>query len=83
MVVHQFKQSHLDLSLVEEWLLVLDDLDGNMFLIYTVVCLHHLQTAIYNVITIRTSKNAKIINNVKDQASDNKQMINYTKNYLD
>lgn len=40
--VHHLQQFHLDLSLIEERLLVFDDLDGDMALLFVVVRLHHL-----------------------------------------
>jgi len=42
MFIHEFKQLDFNLSLIEEWLLVLDDLYGNLFLINKVVCFDHL-----------------------------------------
>jgi len=42
MFIHEFKQLDFNLSLTEEWLLVLDDLDSNLFLIHEVICFDHL-----------------------------------------
>ena len=41
--VHQLQQPDLDLSLVEERLLVLDDLDGHVARLFVVVGLYHLK----------------------------------------
>ena len=43
--VHQLQQLNLNLCLVVERLLVLDDLDGNVLLVYQVIGLHHLHTS--------------------------------------
>ena len=51
MLVHELEQPHFDLCLVEERFLVLDDLYGDLFLVHTVVRLHHL-TETERVITV-------------------------------
>ena len=43
MFIHEFKQLDFNLSLIEEWLLVLNDLDCNLLLINQVICFDHLQ----------------------------------------
>jgi len=42
MFIHEFKQLDFNLSLIEEWLLVLNDLDSNLFLINEVIRFDHL-----------------------------------------
>ena len=42
MFIHELKQLDFNLSLIEEWLLVLNDLDSNLFLINKVICFDHL-----------------------------------------
>jgi hypothetical protein len=42
--IHQLQQPDLDLSLVEERLLVLDDLDGHVASLFVVVSFHHLKS---------------------------------------
>jgi len=42
MFIHELKQLDFNLSLIEEWLLVLNDLDSNLFLINKVISLDHL-----------------------------------------
>ena len=62
MFVHELEESHFDLCLVEERFLVLDDLNGDLFLVHTVVGLHHLADrqrererviTVYNLIIIK------------------------------
>jgi len=43
MLIHEFKQLDFNLSLIEEWLLVLNDLDRNLLLINQVICFDNLQ----------------------------------------
>lgn len=43
MLVHELQQTEFDLRLVQKCLFVLDDLNGNPFLLMVVVGLHHLQ----------------------------------------
>lgn len=50
MFVHEFKQLDFNLSLIEEWLLVLNDLDSDLFLINEVICFHHLHNE--NVVSL-------------------------------
>lgn len=40
--VHHFQQLYLDLRLIEERFLVLDDLNGNVHLVFVIEGLHHL-----------------------------------------
>lgn len=42
MIIHQFEQFDFDLSLIQEWFLVLDYFNGNMTLVLVVVSFHHL-----------------------------------------
>ena len=42
MFIHEFKQLDFNLRLIEEWLLVLNDLDSNLFLINEVIRFDHL-----------------------------------------
>jgi len=42
MFIHKFKQLDFNLSLIEEWLLVLNDLDSYLLLVDKIVCFDHL-----------------------------------------
>lgn len=52
MFIHEFKQLDFNLSLIEEWLLVLDDLDRNLFLINKVIRFDHLHRNIIRIVII-------------------------------
>jgi len=54
MFIHEFKQLDFNLSLIEERLLVLNDLDSDLFLIHKVVRLHHLHND--NAVRVTLSK---------------------------
>ena len=54
MFIHELKQLNFNLSLIEEWLLVLNDLDSNLFLVDKVICFDHLHN--HNTIRITLTK---------------------------
>lgn len=43
MFVHQLQEAHFYLGLIEESFLVLDDLNGDPFLLDSVICFHNLK----------------------------------------
>ena len=42
LLIHELEKTNFDLSLLQEWTLVFDDFNGNVFLLFGIECLHHL-----------------------------------------
>lgn len=65
MTVHEFKQLDLNLSLIEERLLIFDDFDSHVLLVPMVICLYHLQ---YNMKNNQIIKRAWLFCTVKSHS---------------